>query len=158
MYEKFSKDHGLRKSTPPTFSTLRYRKELSKLERAYKEQFNTAFNMIAHEKITLTSRFFETLASRVIHVFEVVNRDVENWLKAVISPMESQVREHQLQLRRRLESIKRIYKATDTLEERILELEAIEKSIQAQLDDLKVLRMHMKNALAFEPVPEAMTA
>ncbi len=158
MYEKFSKDHGLRKSIPPVFSTLRYRKELSKLERAYKEQFNTAFNMIAHEKITLTSRFFETLASRVVHVFEVVNRDVENWLKAVISPMESQVREHQLQLRRRLESIKRIYKATDTLEERILELEAIEKGIQAQLDDLKVLRMHMKNALAFEPALEAIAA
>lgn len=158
MYEKFSKEHGLRKSDPPAFSTLRYQKELAKLERAYKEQFNTAFNMIAHEKMTLTSRFFETLASRVIHVYEVANRDVENWLKAVISPMESQVREHQLQLRRRLESIKRIYKATDTLEDRILELEAIEKSIQAQLDDLKVLRMHMKNALAFESHDEAIAA
>ena len=119
MYDKFSKEHGLRKSEPPAFSTLRYQKELAKLERAYKEQFNTAFNMIANEKMTLTTKFFETLASRVIHVYEVANRDVENWLKAVIAPMESQVREHQLQLRRRLESIKRIYKATDTLEDRI---------------------------------------
>lgn len=158
MYEKFSKEHGLRKSDPPAFSTLRYQKELSKLERAYKEQFNTAFNMIAHEKMTLTSRFFETLASRVIHVFEVANRDIENWLKAVIAPMESQVREHQLQLRRRLESIKRIYKATDTLEDRILELEAIESSIQAQMNDLQVLRTHMKNALAFEVAEAAVAA
>jgi len=76
----------------------------------------------------------------------------------VIAPMVSQVREHQLQLRRRLESIKRIYKATDTLEDRILELEAIEKSIQAQIDDLKVLRMHMKNALAFEAEADALAA
>ena len=158
MYEKFSKEHGLRKSEPPVFSTLRYQKELAKLERAYKEQFNTAFNMIANEKMTLTTKFFETLASRVIHVFEVANRDIENWLKAVIAPMESQVREHQLQLRRRLESIKRIYKATDTLEDRISELEAIEKSIQAQLDDLNVLRMHMKNALMFEPTDEVIAA
>ena len=158
MYDKFSKDHGLRKTDPPAFSTLRYQKELAKLERAYKEQFNTAFNMIANEKMTLTSKFFETLASRVIHVFEVANRDIENWLKAVIAPMESQVREHQLQLRRRLESIKRIYKATDTLEDRIVELEAIEKSIQAQLDDLQVLRMHMTNALAFEAPEEAIAA
>lgn len=150
MYDKFAKEHGLRKSEPPAFSTLRYQKELAKLERAYKEQFNTTFNMIANEKMTLTSKFFETLASRVIHVYEVANRDVENWLKAVIAPMESQVREHQLQLRRRLESIKRIYKATDTLEDRITELESIEKSIRAQMDDLKVLRQHMTNALAFE--------
>lgn len=158
MYDKFSKEHGLRKSEPPAFSTLRYQKELAKLERAYKEQFNTAFNMIANEKMTLTTKFFETLASRVIHVYEVANRDVENWLKAVIAPMESQVREHQLQLRRRLESIKRIYKATDTLEDRILELENIEKSIRAQMSDLKVLRQHMGNALAFENEPEAKVA
>ncbi len=129
---------------------LRYQKELAKLERACKEQFNTAFNMIANEKMTLTSKFFETLASRVIPVYEVANRDVENWLKAVIAPMESQVREHQLQLRRRLESIKRIYQAADTLEDRIGELEGIEKSIQGQVADLKILRQHMKNALEFE--------
>ncbi len=158
MYDKFSKEHGLRKSEPPAFSTLRYQKELAKLERAYKEQFNTAFNMIANEKMTLTSKFFETLASRVIHVYEVANRDVENWLKAVIAPMESQVREHQLQLRRRLESIKRIYKATDTLEDRILELENIEKSIRSQITDLQILRQHMGNALAFEGSEESKAA
>ena len=150
MYEKFSKEHNLRQADPSVFSTLRYQKELAKLERAYKEQFNTVFNMIANGKMTLTTKFFETLASRVIHVYEVANRDVENWLKVVIAPMESQVREHQLQLRRRLESIKRIYKATGTLEDRIGELENIEKSIQAQEADLKALRQHMSNALAFE--------
>jgi hypothetical protein len=150
MYEKFANEHGLRKTEPPAFSTLRYQKELAKYERAYKEQFNTTFNMIANEKMTLTTKFFETLASRVIHVYEVANRDVENWLKAVISPMESQVREHQIQLKRRLESIKRIYQATDTLEERIAELEAVEKTILAQKADLKVLKQHMSNALKFE--------
>ena len=158
MYDKFTKEHGLRKSEPPAFSTLRYQKELAKFERAYKEQFNTAFNMIANEKMTLTTKFFETLASRVIHVYEVANRDVENWLKAVIAPMESQVREHQLQLRRRLESIKRIYKATDTLEDRILELENIEKSIRTQISDLHILRQHMGNALAFENEPDEKAA
>ncbi|MFJ5445836.1 dynamin family protein [Methylobacillus methanolivorans] len=150
MYDKFAEEHGLRKAEPPAFSTLRYQKELGKLERAYREQFNTTLNMLTNEKMTLTSKFFETLASRVIHVYEVANHDVENWLKAVIAPMESQVREHQLQLRRRLESIKRIYKATDTLEDRIGELEVIEKSILSQMADLKVLRQHMHNALVFE--------
>lgn len=155
MYEKFSQEHGLRQVTPPSFSTLRYQKELTKLERAYKEHFNTALNMLTNEKMTLTSKFFETLASRVINVFEVANRDVENWLKAVIAPMESQVREHQLQLRRRLESIKRIYKATDTLEDRITELENVEKGIHMQLADLKVLRQHMGNALTVSDAADA---
>jgi hypothetical protein len=151
MYEKFSKEHGLRKTVPTAFSTLRYQKEMAKLERAYKEQFNTAINLIANEKVTLTTKFFETLASRVVHVFEVANRDIENWLKSVIAPMESQVREHQLQLRRRLESIKRIYKATDTLEDRILELELIEKSIEQQLTSLQTLRIQITQALLSDP-------
>ncbi len=150
MYDKFAKEHGLRKTVPTAFSTLRYQKEMAKLERAYREQFNTAINYIANEKVTLTTKFFETLASRVVHVFEIANRDIENWLKSVIAPMESQVREHQLQLRRRLESIKRIYKATDTLEDRILELELIEKGLQEQLSVLQGLRMTVKQALISE--------
>ena len=89
MYYKFSKEHGLRKSKPPAILTLQYQKELEKLELACKEQFNTTFNMIAHEKMNLTTMFFGSLSSRVIDVYEVANQDVESWLKAVISPMES---------------------------------------------------------------------
>ncbi len=147
MYDKFSQEHGLRPVTPPGFSTLRYLKELSKLERSYYEHFNTPLNMLTNEKMTLTTKFFETLASRVINVFEAINLDVDNWLNAVIAPMESQVREHQLQLRRRLESIKRIYKATGTLEERIGELESIEQGIRGQLGDLEVIRAAISQAL-----------
>ena len=51
--------------------------------------------------------------------------------------METQVREHQIQLKRRLESIKRIHQATDTLEDRISELAGIEKSLLAQIDALE---------------------
>jgi hypothetical protein len=154
MYEKFSEEHGLREVKPPAFSMTRYQKELAKLDRAYREQFNTAFNMIANEKLSLTSKFFETLASRVVHLYEVANRDAETWLKAVIAPMESQVREHQLQLRRRLESIKRIYKATDTLEDRIGEMETVEKEIMQQQAALSHLHEQMLQALTYDPHEE----
>ncbi len=154
MYEKFSEEHGLREVKPPAFSMTRYQKELAKLDRAYREQFNTAFNMIANEKLSLTSKFFETLASRVVHLYEVANRDAETWLKAVIAPMESQVREHQLQLRRRLESIKRIYKATDTLEDRIGEMESVEKEIMQQQAALSHLHEQMLQALTYVPHEE----
>ena len=55
-----------------------------------------------------------------------------------------------MQLRRRLESIKRIYKATDTLEDRILQLENIGKSICTRVEDLQMLESVMNNALVFE--------
>jgi len=149
MYQKFSQEHGLRHMTPPGFSMLRYQKSVAKLERTYREQFNTTYKMLTNEKLTLTSRFFETLASRVINVFEVANQDAENWLKFVIAPMESQVREYQLQLRRRLESIKRIYKATGTLEDRIAEMESLEENIHSQIADLSKMQESINQALNF---------
>jgi hypothetical protein len=53
-----------------------------------------------------------------------------------MAPMETQVREHQIQLKRRLESIKRIHQATDTLEERIDELVHVENGLLAQIEAL----------------------
>ena len=146
MYKKFSEEHGLNPATTTPFSTLKYQKEVAKLEKAYNDHFSTLM-IYASERSGLTKKFFETVATRVVHVYEIANRDADNWLKAIMAPMETQVREHQLQLRRRLESIKRIHKATDTLEDRINELEHMENGILQQLDALNVLDDQMQQAL-----------
>ena len=146
MYKKFSEEHGLKPATTTPFSTLKYQKELAKLEKAYNDHFNTLM-VYASERSGLTKKFFETVATRVVQVYEIANRDADNWLKAIMAPMETQVREHQLQLRRRLESIKRIHKATDTLEDRIDELEHMEGHILRQIDELNSLSKHLHDAL-----------
>ncbi|MEQ1600980.1 MAG: dynamin family protein [Methylophilaceae bacterium] len=147
MYAKFAKDHGLREFDIPQYTSLRHQKELAKLERAYKERFNTLLNMLSNEKATLTSKFFATLASRVITLFETANHDVEGWLRSVISPMQSQIKEHQMLLRRRLDSIKRIYKSTDSLDERIGELAVLEKGVLKQIADLDAFQQKISAAL-----------
>ena len=137
MYTRFAREHGLEPFAPPPFSMLKYLKEIDRLERAFNVHFNTLWNMVSKAKFTLMKKFFETIAMRVKHVFDIANRDLESWLKAVMSPLETQVREHHLQLRRRLESVKRIHRASDELEERIAELEHSEAAMRAQLDALK---------------------
>ncbi len=132
MYTRFAKDHNLDVFDPPPFTVLRYQKEIERLERAYNRHFNTLWNMASKAKFALMKRFFETIASRCKHVYDVANRDVDAWLKAVMAPLETQVREHHLQLRRRLESIKRIHRASGELEERIAELEQQCAAIDAQ--------------------------
>jgi Mg2+ and Co2+ transporter CorA len=54
-----------------------------------------------------------------------------------MAPMETQIREHQIRLKRRLESIKRIHQATDTLEDRIRELESVDKDLLRQIHALE---------------------
>jgi septal ring factor EnvC (AmiA/AmiB activator) len=93
--------------------------------------------MVSKAKFTLMKRFFETIAIRVKHVYHIANRDLETWLKAVMAPLETQVREHHLQLRRRLDSVKRIHRASDELEDRIGELEQADAALRAQLAALK---------------------
>jgi predicted GTPase len=147
MYKKLNQDHGIQLVSIPPFSMLRYRKEIERLETTYNSHFNTLLNLLTTEQYTLTSRFFETLASRVVSVFELANKEVETWLKSIMSPMESQVREHQMQLRRRLESVKRIHKAADTLGGRIQELEQMRADIERQLDSLAGIDARLRAAL-----------
>src|SRR6266571_2805422 len=136
MYGRFAKEHGLEPFSPPAFSMLKYQKEVDRLERAYNVHFNTLWNMVSKAKFTLMKRFFETVASRAKHVYDIANRDVESWLKAVMAPLETQVREHHLQLRRRLESVKRIHRASEELEERLSELDQAEAALRGQIGAL----------------------
>jgi len=157
MYKKFSEEHGLNPASTAPFSTLKYQKEIAKLEKAYNEHFNTLM-IYASERSGLTKKFFETVATRVVQVYEIANRDADNWLKAIMAPMETQVREHQLQLRRRLESIKRIHKATDTLEDRVQELEHMESGILQQLDKLNALNNELQQALQHDANQDVVAA
>jgi len=133
MYARFATEHGLEPFTPPQFSMLKYQKEVERLERAYNVHFNTLWNMVSKAKFTLMKRFFETIAIRVKHVYDIANRDLDSWLKTVMAPLETQVREHHMQLRRRLESVKRIHRASDELEERVAELEHAEAAVNHQI-------------------------
>jgi chromosome segregation ATPase len=116
---------------------LKSQKEIDRLEHAYNEHFNTLWNMLSSAKFSLTKRFFETIATRVKHVYDIANRDADSWLRSVMSPLESQVREHHAQLRRRVDSIRRIQGASGELEARVGELEAALAAIDTQVAELE---------------------
>lgn len=147
VYKKFAVEHGLKLGSPTAFSLLRYEKEVDHLEQWCDTHLNTMLNLLTHEKKNITQKFFEEVAVQVRRAFEKANRDADTWLKAIMAPMETQMREHQIQLKRRLESIKRIHQATDTLEDRIAELEAVEQDLLRQLGELEALGERMADLL-----------
>ena len=106
------------------FVTSRYVTELQETLTLVNAHFGTV-NMLTRSRPQLVQNAFATMASRVLDNFRDLNRDIEIWLKSVMTPLEAQVREHQKQLRRRVDSIERIHEATDTLESRIAELEEV---------------------------------
>ncbi len=152
MYQKFSDDHGLAMVNPPDYSLVKYRREMARLERIFDERFNTLFSMLTSGQQQLTQRFFETLASKVVQVFEIANSETETWLKALIAPMETQVREHKTQLKRRFDSISRIHAATETLDDRIAELDTAMNSVADQMEQLA--RVNGRIAEALDDAPD----
>jgi hypothetical protein len=135
MYGSFNREHGLTLGTPLQFSTRRFVAELERIEALQQRHFG-ALSLLTTEKWALTRRFFESVAARVRDVYEQAGRELETWLRAVIAPIESQVREHQAQLRRRLDSVQRVMDASEQLESRIAELEEGRVQVEQQLESL----------------------
>jgi hypothetical protein len=158
VYKKFAVEHGLKLGSPTTFSLLRYEKELDRLEAWCDSHLNTMVTLLTHDKKNITQTFFEEVAIQVRRAFERANKDAEVWLRAIMAPMETQVREHQIQLKRRLESIKRIHQATDTLEDRIAELESVEKVLSQQLVMLDDFELRIRDLLSPDQMEELRAA
>lgn len=103
------------------------------------DHFIRGLSMVMTEQMVLTRRFYDSVVAKIKHTYERANRDANDWLRTIMSPMETQVREHQVQLRRRLESIKRIHSASDTLENRLEELEHVREGITSQHRQMQAL-------------------
>ncbi len=131
VYAKFQQEHGLTNIKPSSFSVTRYVREIKRLE-AKHEQFMSGISLMMTEQKVVSQKFYDSAVAKVRAIYKMANRDADNWLKNIMSPMESQVREHQIQLRRRLESIKRIHQASDTLQDRVKELEEARKIVREQ--------------------------
>jgi len=142
MYRKFSTEHGLALSTPMPFSLDKYSKEIVMIEQLYQKQFGAA-TILTTPQVVLMQKFFDSIASRVKQSFLQANRDVEAWLKVVMAPLEAQIGEHKVQLKRRKKSIEKIHLATDSLEEKVLAFE----QMQFELDTQRALLTRLENEL-----------
>ncbi|HWT71697.1 MAG TPA: dynamin family protein [Oxalicibacterium sp.] len=147
MYRKFSTEHGLALATPMPFSLDKYRKEIRLIESLYHKQFGAA-TVLTTPQVVLMQKFFDSIASRVKQCFLQANRDAEAWLKVVMAPLEAQIGEHKLQLKRRRKSIEKILAATDSLEEKLLALEQMRFELETQRAQLVRAETELKAAIA----------
>ena len=151
MYRKFSTEHGLALSTPMSFTLEKYRKEIELIEGVYHKQFGAAAIMTTPQ-MTLMTKFFDSIASRVKQSFLQANRDVEAWLKVVMAPLEAQIWEHKSQLKKRRQSIERIQMATESLEEKVAALEAMQAELGEQKSGLVALEEELNRAISADIV------
>jgi len=132
MYRSFSAEHGLSLGNPALYSMRRFHAELERIDQLQRRQFG-AITLATTSQQALMRRFFESVAVRLRELEETADREIQAWLRTVMSPIETQVREHQAQLKRRLDAVRRVLEANDSLESRIDEIERQRADVEQRI-------------------------
>jgi len=127
----FEDEHGITNFRVRRLRLEKFQQEVSRLEQKYSHLKETK-TLFFREQMSITNRFYDSVCSASRKIFSHALRDARAWNNNLMVPMETYVREHHTQLRRRLESVKRIHKASDTVETRLVELKIIQTELQAQ--------------------------
>ena len=127
----FEEDHGISNFSVRRLRLEKFQHEIARLEAKHSD-LKTTRTLFFREQMSITNRFYESVCNASRKIFSGALKDATNWNNNLMVPMETHVREHHTQLRRRLESVKRIHKASDTVETRLKELTIMQERLHDQ--------------------------
>lgn len=142
----FEHDHGIANFRVRRLRLERFKQEISRLEAKHSNLKETK-TLFFKEQMSITNRFYDSVCTVSRKIFSRALTDATNWNNNLMVPMETYVREHHTQLRRRLESVKRIHKASDTVEQRLQELTTMQAQLVDQHDKFTVRQNALANLL-----------
>ena len=142
----FEQEHGIANFKVRRLRLEKYQQDIARLEAKHSD-LKTTKTLFFREQMSITNRFYESVCSASRKIFDNALRDASNWNNNLMVPMETYVREHHTQLRRRLESVKRIHKASDTVETRLKELTIMHDQLSNQHAEFSNFNNDLMNLL-----------
>ena len=142
----FEQEHGIANFRVRRLRLERFQHEIQQLEAKHADLKQTK-TLFFREQMSITNRFYESVCNASRQIIKRAFRDANNWNNNLMVPMETYVREHHTQLRRRLESVKRIHKASDTVETRLAELEQMQEHLSGQHNQFSELQNNLVDLL-----------
>jgi hypothetical protein len=150
---KFTQDYQIPTVETPDFATERFLVELDRLEERCERDFKGTSSLLLRRRKTLGALFFDTVALKVIHVFEIADREVRTWMNGFIRPLDAQINAYQEQANTRIEGMGRIQNADTDLIGRVEEVRTIGADVAAQREQLEAHRQRLQRLLDVEPEP-----
>jgi len=145
----FEQDHGIANFRVRRLRLEKFKQEITRLETKHSNLQETK-TLFFREQMSITNRFYDSVCAASRKIFKRALRDATQWNNNLMVPMETYVREHHTQLRRRLESVKRIHRASDTVETRLKELTVMQRSLHEQNDQFTELEEQMTTLLVLD--------
>lgn len=138
----FEQDHGIANFRVRRLRLEKFKQEITRLE-AKNSSLQETKTLFFREQMSITNRFYDSVCAASRKIFKRALRDAIQWNNNLMVPMETYVREHHTQLRRRLESVKRIHRASDTVETRLKELTIMQSKLHDQNDQFTTLEQQL---------------
>jgi hypothetical protein len=129
---KFSEEYKIAVIENADFATGRFITELDRLEEHCALEFKGRSNLLLRSRKSLGALFFDTVALKVIHVFEIADRETRAWMGGFIRPLEAQINDYQEQSNTRIEGMGRIQNAETDLIAKLGELNRLVADVAAQ--------------------------
>jgi GTPase SAR1 family protein len=129
---KFESEYGIGTADAPEFSTERFIVELDRLEEHCMRDFRSATSLLIRGRKALGASFFDTIALKVVLIFEIADREVRAWMASFIRPLETQVTALQDQANGRVEGMGRMQTAGADLTVRVEELSKLLAEVDGQ--------------------------
>lgn len=155
--DKFARKHGLRVAPPQACLLNEYSDGIEEIRALYQEQFGGAVVLI-DEKLVLLQKYFESIVRRVQTLREGASSKVEAWLQLAMLPLESQTRELELQLHRRLDVVQQLTGSGVLLDEKLLAVQKLRDEVVAMTQHLDAYRAAINSALDAPAAPAAPAA
>ena len=143
----FEQDHGIANFRVRRLRLEKYKQEITRLESKHSDLQDTK-TLFFREQMSITNRFYDSVCAASRQIVERAQKEAIQWNNNLMVPMETYVREHHTQLRRRLESVKRIHRASDTVETRLKELTIVQSGLHDQKDQFTTLEQIMSTLLS----------
>ncbi|MDQ3028065.1 MAG: dynamin family protein [Pseudomonadota bacterium] len=154
---KFADEYQIATVEVPDFATDRFFIEIDRLEQRCARDFKGAGSLLTRRRSTLSSLFFDTVVLKVVHVFEIADREVRTWLNGFVRPLDARLSAFQEQSNSRIEGMGRIQNAETDLAERLEELKALAASVEAHLAEWEAHHQRLLATLDAEREPLAAT-
>ena len=157
VYREFQEKYGFANLTPPALNLEKHILAMKGLK-ANTERFCRDPMNVMTEKHFLVRRFYGGLVSEARRVFQAVRTDLDVWLRNALTPISSQLKEHQTLLERRVENLKRLSGDLSSLHERLHQLETQKMALGQQVEDLLRIKYKVLGTAELQQTARAMAA
>ncbi|MCC6531232.1 MAG: dynamin family protein [Burkholderiales bacterium] len=156
-YAHFHDKAGFQKLSPPQLNLEKHTLAITHLRQSTIEYCHHP-KQILTEKHFLVPNFYESLVAEARRVFEETRDDTRKWLRAALAPLDAAIKEHEIQLSKRVENLGKLQHNLHAVGARLKQLEQQSLALKAQHEVLVGIKKNLGALPADKTAAEAAQA